>query len=214
MSDFFYQTVRAIGGAIFWVSSRPSVLHAHRTQQPCGYILASNHHSYLDVPCLVAATPRIIDWLSILELFQNPLLAWFLRSMGAFPLDRTKPDPATVRLIVRRLRQGRVVGVFPEAGLRAAPNAIYNGGEFDPGVIRLALMARAPILPCVILGSKNFYPIRSWLPLRRTRFAVIYGNPIPPKDDLDRPAAIASMARELQEAFRSLHAELSRAWNP
>src|SRR4051812_42664091 len=110
MSDSFYKWVVRIGYHAFWVSARPVVLHRDRVVDPDGpYILAPNHLSPYDVPCLRAEMPgwKLLDFLSISELFQTRLSAWCLRSVNAFPLDRSRADSPTVRIILGRLAKGR-----------------------------------------------------------------------------------------------------------
>src|SRR5258708_14879646 len=101
MSELFYRAVRCVGGAIFRIASNPLILHAERARGPGAYLLAANHESPFDAPLLIAATPRVIHWLSIVEIFRHPAARWFLSSMGASPLDRSLFDTLTVSRIVR-----------------------------------------------------------------------------------------------------------------
>ena len=114
MSDLFHQAVRGLGRHAFWVSSSPIVIGAEHTRRDGGYLLAAgNHQSPYDIPLLMRHCARNIDFLSISEVFSNAIVAWFYRSMNAFPLDRSRRDPATVLTIVRRLQRGRVLCMFP-----------------------------------------------------------------------------------------------------
>lgn len=207
MSETFYKGVRMIGSRVFFHASEPRILHAERAANPGGYLLAANHSSPYDVGLVTAATPRVIYWLSIAELFRNPWSRWFLRSFGAEPLDRSKTDTRTVRAVVRHLRAGRVVGIFPEGRLRAPGDSLLEGGPVHDGVFKIARLARVPVLPCVVVGSGRFADWRSWLPGARTRWAVAFGEPIDPpvgSDDATRP-----MVDEMVSAMRALHAEIA-----
>ena len=97
MKEAFYKIVRLIGRRVFLNASAPRVLHAERAARAGGYILAANHGSPYDAPLIIASNPRVIYWLSIVEIFRNPLVGCFLRCFGAEPLDRSGPDPRTVR---------------------------------------------------------------------------------------------------------------------
>src|SRR5438045_3002539 len=112
MGDAFYRFVVLTGRMPFWISSRPVVLHAERARRAGPFILAANHTSPYDVPLLMRHTPRRLDFVSIIEVFRNPLVAWFYSHMNAFPVDRSRRDPATVRIILDRLARGRVVAMF------------------------------------------------------------------------------------------------------
>lgn len=179
MSEAFYKVVRAIGSAVFRVASAPLILHPERAARSGAYILAANHDSAFDSALLIASTPRVIYWLSILEIFQHTLARWFLSSMLAEPLDRSRVDSQTMRKICRSLRAGRVVGIFPEGGLRTGAASVLAGGTMHDGVARLAEVAHAPVLPVVVLGGAEFRRWTSWLPCAGTRWAVAFGEPIP-----------------------------------
>src|ERR1044071_9819809 len=100
MSDLAYNLVWAAGVHVFWSTSRPVVLHRERLKRPGAYILAPSHLSPYDVPCLMALSPRNLDWVSIVEAFRNPLVAAFYSSVNTFALDRSRPDSPTVRTIL------------------------------------------------------------------------------------------------------------------
>ena len=208
MSELFYHAVRVVGTPVFSVASRPLLLHRERAARPGGYLLAANHESAFDAALLIATTPRVIYWLSIVELFQHPLSRWFLSAMGASPLDRSRADTTTVRTITGHLRAGRVVGIFPEGRLRTGAESVLESGALNDGVTRLAQIARVPVVPCVIVGGRKFSRWQNWLPLRRTRWAVAYGEPLHLRAELGREGARAALRDELQRALVSLHEEV------
>lgn len=208
MSESFYKTVRFVGGLVFRVASRPKILHRERAERSGAYLLAANHHGPYDAPLLIAATPRVIYWLSIVELFQNPISRWFLSSMLASPLDRQKTDTLTMRRIVRHLRAGRVVGLFPEGGVRQGAESVTEGGTIKGGFSKLALMAGVPVLPCVILGSEKFRRWTAWLPFFHTRWAVAYGEPLFPRPDVDAETSAEELNAALATSLRALYAEV------
>src|SRR5947209_18015130 len=118
MSDLFYSTVRLLGCHVFWLSSRPVVIGVEHTRRRGGFIVAATHPGAYDVPLLVRHARRRLDFVTITEAVANPLVRWFYTLMNAFPLDRSKTDPIAVRKAVARLRQGRVIAIFPEGRLR------------------------------------------------------------------------------------------------
>jgi 1-acyl-sn-glycerol-3-phosphate acyltransferase len=144
-------------------------------------------------------TRRHIDWVSIVELMRLPLVGSFFRALNAMPLDRGRVDAATVRSIIERLRRGRVVGIFPEAGIRTPTTSVLQGGSYRGGLGRIAQMAGVPIVPCVVVDTANFGRPGAWLPLRRTRFAVAYGEPL----YVDRGLAPREARRAVEEAWRA-----------
>jgi 1-acyl-sn-glycerol-3-phosphate acyltransferase len=211
MSDLAYNIVWGIGAHAFWVSSKPVMLHRDRLRRPGAYILAPTHLSVFDVACLIAIAPRNLDWVSIVEVFRKPLVGLFYGSMNAFPLDRSRPDSPTVRIILDRLAGGRVVAMFPEGNLRTPETSVLAGGHFKPGVARIAQLADVPVIPCVIVGTDAYKKAMSWLPLRRVRYGVVFGEPMWVRKDLEKHEATKVFVDELKQAYLALHAELKAA---
>jgi 1-acyl-sn-glycerol-3-phosphate acyltransferase len=214
LSDLYYDIVYGIGTSIFWTCSRPLVLHRERGDRQGAFILAATHLTPFDVPMLIRHTPRRLDFVSIVEVFRNPFVAWFYGNMNAFPLDRSKPDGPTVRIILDRLQRGRAVAMFPEGGIRAMENSVLSGGRMRPGVGRLAQLANVPVVPAVVLGAASFSRVSAWMPHRGTRYGVIYGEPISLQPELDKVEATKVMEERLREAFLSLYRELKTAMEP
>ena len=202
MSDGFYGVVVALGRPIFWASSRPVVVGAEHVPRQGACLVASTHQSPYDIPILMRHAGRALDFVSVVEVFRNPLVGWFYGSLNAFPLDRSRPDSRTVRVILERLRRGRAVGMFPEGRLRPEAESVVRTREIRAGIGRIACLSGAPVVPCVIVNSGAYRRPASWLPLRRTRYGVIFGAPIGPAPGADE------VERRLVDAFVALHARL------
>jgi 1-acyl-sn-glycerol-3-phosphate acyltransferase len=205
MSDAFYTVVKCAGTPAFWVSSRPVVTGLSHIPRSGPCIIAATHQSPYDVPLLIRHSPRHLDFVSIVEVFRQPLVGWLYANLNAFPLDRSKADPATVRVVLERLRQGRVVAMFPEGGFRHGDKSVIHGGSIRPGIARIAAFSRAPIIPCVVLNSLLYAKFHSWLPLRHTRYALAFGEPIT-TDSGDTSGE--SVETRLVQELRRLHAHL------
>jgi len=163
-------------------------------------ILAPNHISHFDPPLIGMHIRRPVDWMAMRELFGVPLLGRWLRVIGSFPVQMHRFDAAAVRGAVTRLRAGRLVGIFPEGGLRTGPQSVLEGAPLRPGVAALAQMTSAPVLPCVIIGSDALYSPKSWFPLHRTRIWIAFGSPLdPPADRTDFEVRLGNAMRELYE---------------
>jgi 1-acyl-sn-glycerol-3-phosphate acyltransferase len=178
-----------------------------------GLLLAANHISHFDPFIISSVVQRKIDWMAMAEFFPNPLLGSFLRAVDAFPAERHRADRKTIRTAIERLKQGRIVGLFPEGGIRDGTRSVLEGATLRPGAATLAQIAGVPILPCVIVGSDRFYSKKSWLPLRRPPVWVAFADPIPPFPDLEKSAARERIERELGVAFKNLYAELRQRFS-
>lgn len=176
--------VRIVCRPIFDIACRPTILHRQRAARAGGYLLAANHHHAMDIPALMYATPRLIDFVSIAQVMNTPGLGAFYRQFQTITLHRGRVDPAAIRTIVGRLRDGRVVGFFPEARITAPQDSVTAGGPHRSGLGRIARLAQVPVLPAVVLDTARLMKPAAWLPLRRTRFAVAYGQPIFANPDL------------------------------
>ena len=201
----FYRVVRLLGSPAFWVSGSPVVLGAHHVPTEGACIIAATHQSPYDIPLLIRHSRRMLDFVSIVEVFRNPLLGWFYGSLNAFPLDRSRPDGRAVRVILNRLGKGRVVAMFPEGGFRKGTESVVHTRRIRKGIGRIARLSGAPIVPCVVINSLAYGRLTSWLPLRRTRYGVIYGEPLCATEDPE------VLEVKLVEAFVLLHRELSEA---
>lgn len=177
-------------------------------------ILAPNHISHFDPPLVGICTGRHVDWMAMEELFRNPFFRWMLRGVGAFPVRRGRMDYTAVRTAVDRLDKGRMVGVFPEGGLRTGAQSVLEGATLKPGVSALAQMTQAQVVPCVIIGSDALYAPSRWLPLRRTRVWVVFGAPLSaPAREGDKVAARMEFDTLLGEKLRALYAGAVRDEN-
>ena len=118
-------------------------------------LIVSNHHSNFDPPLLGSSFPRKIWFLAKDGLFHGPVAKWFLRSYGAFPLNRDGVDPRAFRWVLKQLRIDKPVVIFPE-GTRSKTGSMNRA---DSGVAKLALKAQVPLLPVGITGTER---LGSW----------------------------------------------------
>ena len=194
--------------ALFGYSSRVYVIGLENTKGDRGFLLASNHISHFDPLIISSVVRRKIDWMAMAEFFPMPVVGSFLRAVDAFPAERDHADRTTIRTAIERLKNGRIVGVFPEGGIRDGAKSLLEGAPLRAGASTLAHIAQAPILPCVILGSDRLYAKRSWLPLRRTPVWIAFGKSISTPPDLEKSAARKRTEEQLTNAFQKLYAEL------
>ncbi|MFN2541369.1 MAG: 1-acyl-sn-glycerol-3-phosphate acyltransferase [Chthoniobacterales bacterium] len=193
---------------LFGCVARVRVLRPENANRAGGFLVASNHISHFDPLIISSVVQRKIDWMAMAEFFPLPFIGLFLRAVDAFPADRDRANRATIRTAIERLKAGRVVGVFPEGGIRNGKASLLEGAPLRPGASTLAHLAGVPILPCVILGSDRLYSIRRSLPLQRAPVWIAFGDPLSCFAELPKAVARPRMEHELTAAFQKLYLEL------
>ncbi len=138
-------------------------LEAYSLQAP--YIVMSNHKSLLD-PFVLAYPCKDyeIRFLGKKELSQGKIASWIMNKMHMIPVDRHHTDLTAMRQCSKALKDGQVLGIFPE-GTRHQPDLM---AEVETGVAFLALRAGVPLLPVYIDGKLRLF--------RKTN--VYVGNPM------------------------------------
>ena len=116
----------------------------------------------------------------------------------------------SLREALRRLSAGRVVGVFPEGGIRDGERSMLAGAPVRDGAVMLAVHAGCPIIPVVILGSERLYNAKNWLPWRRAKVFIAVGEAIDPPALKSRSAAREQMRADLTAAIIRLKDDLVR----
>ena len=198
---------------LFGTVARVQVIGRENTNQRGGLILAANHISHFDPFVISGVVRRKIDWMAMAEFFPYPVLGQFLRAVDAFPAERDRADRVTIRSAIERLRNGRIVGIFPEGGIRDGQNSILEGAPARSGVASLSHLATVPVLPCVILGTDRLYNRRRWNPLRRTPIWIAFGEPIVPDRGSDKATARAFIDQAFTASLTRLKAELCQRFS-
>jgi 1-acyl-sn-glycerol-3-phosphate acyltransferase len=208
MKTAVYYAGKLLVRLLFGCVARIHVIGRENARCADGFLLASNHISHFDPFLIGLRVPRKIDWMTMAEFFRPPPLGFLLRSIDAFPAERDRADLKTIRNAIDRLKSGRIVGLFPEGGIRDGARSLLEGAPLRPGAAALAQIADVPIVPCVILGTDRFYSKAQWLPFRRTPVWIAFGKPIACFRELQKPQARERIESELAAAFKYLYAEL------
>lgn len=120
---------------------------------PC--IICANHSNYIDPFLLIYAfgPKRFLHTMSKKEALQTPVMGWIYKMCGAFPVDRGNVDVNAVRTVMKHIKSGSKVVIFPE-GTRTDdddPDAGKNGA------IRFASKLNVPIVPVFITRRKKVF---------------------------------------------------------
>ncbi|HHY03969.1 MAG TPA: 1-acyl-sn-glycerol-3-phosphate acyltransferase [Thermoanaerobacterales bacterium] len=127
-------------------------------------IVYSNHKSMWDPVIIGCTLKRPVFFMAKQELFDIPLIGFFLRSINAFPVKRNTADRKAIRKAIKLLSEGKVLGIFPE-GTRSKSGDLL---EPEPGLALIALKNRqTKLVPVAIKGNYKFF----------TDIEVIFGKP-------------------------------------
>lgn len=135
-------------------------------------LVASNHQSFLDPPLIGNLYKTEMVFLARKTLFVG-FFKWLYRQWNAIPVDQDRPDMASLKTIIRKLKEGDRVLVFPE-GARTLDG---NIGEAAPGIGLIAAKSGAVIQPVRIYGAREALPRGSGR-IRFARITVSIGPPI------------------------------------
>ncbi|HEX8616466.1 MAG TPA: lysophospholipid acyltransferase family protein [Thermoanaerobaculia bacterium] len=139
------------------------------------YILVSNHYSYLDIPCIVAAIPQPIRFMAKVSLFKVPIFGWAIGRAGFIPIDRKNRRTAvkSFDLAADRIRKGNTIVIFPEEG-RSRERTLR---QFQRGAFLLAIKSEKTIVPIAIDSTYDVFPVGA-ARVKPGRVTVRVGNPI------------------------------------
>lgn len=139
------------------------------------FILAANHHNYLDGVVLGVAVPRPISFLVMPRVFHaSPLHPSFHRRIGSIPISLERPDPGAMKRTLRVLGDGGIVGIFPEGPFSREGHLVPG----QPGVAMMALRAGVPVVPAAISGTYEALAGRRFYIPRGRPLAVRFGHPL------------------------------------
>jgi len=196
-----------------------TVIGAENIPAESGAMLAGNHTGYADF-ILLGTGPylhgeRLVRFMAKKSVFDVPVLGWLLKLMKHVPVDRAHGG-ASIAPAVQMLREGNLVGIFPEATISRS----FELANFKTGAARIAHQAGVQLVPCVIWGSQRIWT--KDLPKRFHNVPVIvrYGEPVHLTGDAE--ADTAELKRQMQlllDASRSEYASLytdgaGEAWMP
>ena len=119
-----------------------------------GFIIISNHKSNWDPITLGISVPgRPVYYLAKDELFRKKAARFFLTRLHAIPLARGAGDIGAFKQALKLLRDGEVLGVFPE-GTRSKSGELKS---FAAGAVLLSLRSGFPIVPAYISGTYKLF---------------------------------------------------------
>ncbi|MFK4791091.1 lysophospholipid acyltransferase family protein [Microbacterium sp. ZW T5_56] len=171
-----YVVIGPVVKAVFrpWITGRRNVPASGAA------ILASNHLSFADSIFLPLMLDRPVTFLAKSDYFTGKgIRGWltklFFIGTGQLPIDRSggKASEASLNTGLQVLGRGDLLGIYPE-GTRSPDGRLYRGRT---GIARMALEARVPVIPVVMVDTDTMMPIGRRMP-RIMRVGVVIGEPL------------------------------------
>jgi 1-acyl-sn-glycerol-3-phosphate acyltransferase len=157
-----YRICRRLLRILFALFYRLEAIGTQHVPEEGPVILCANHISTFDPPLVGTPLERKVHFMAKAELFQMPILGWLIPRVGAFPVKRGGVGKETIKATLQLLRDGRVLGIFPE-GSRKNPS-----GEGKKGAALFATRTGAAVIPVSIIGNYKLF----------RKMTIIYGPPV------------------------------------
>jgi 1-acyl-sn-glycerol-3-phosphate acyltransferase len=160
-----------------------------------GVVLAFNHFSWIDIPCVGWVCHRNLFYLAKVEAHVVPGLGQLIRSFGTLSVRRGESDREAVRLMREVVRSGDALGVFVE-GTRQRSGV---PGQVQPGAAMVALQEDVPVVCGAIHGSQK-WKVGNFAPV-----SIAWGEPM-------RFDGLPRGGKGYREASQHIEDELNRLW--
>jgi 1-acyl-sn-glycerol-3-phosphate acyltransferase len=177
---FYWLMKYVVIGPIVKAIWRPWIVGRRNVPAAGAAILASNHLSVMDSVFLPLLIDRRMSFLAKSDYFTGKgLKGWstrmFMKATGQIPIDRSggKASEASLNTGLQVLGRGDLLGIYPE-GTRSPDGKLYRGRT---GLARMALEARVPVVPVVMVDTDTMLPIGHSIP-RIVRVGVVIGEPL------------------------------------
>ncbi|WP_411698724.1 lysophospholipid acyltransferase family protein [Conyzicola sp.] len=206
-ADPIYGVAIGAGRTLFGLLGvKPTVTGAHHLPETGGAVLAITHFGYLDFALtewvVWMRNRRHVRFLATKGAFDKPGVGMLLRGMRHIPVDM-KAGADAYRLAVQALRDGEMLGIFPEGGVSAS----FEVRELKSGAIRMAAEAGVPVIPVAVWGGQRLLTKAAGSTLRQ-KFGVpigfAIGDPVLPSKTDDAAAVTAQLQHTLQALVHSL----------
>lgn len=156
MPELVYSPVVALAKILFRaLDLRITLVGGEHVPGRGGAVLACNHVSYLDfIFAGFAAQPsrRLVRFMAKQEIFGSRIAGPLMRGMRHIPVDRDA-GLASYKAALSALKDGEVVGVFPEATISQS----FTIKELKSGAARMAAAAGVPLVPMALWGTQRLW---------------------------------------------------------
>ncbi len=188
--------LRWLGRALLPLLTRAEVTGLENFPDQGPLLVVGNHIAMMEVVLMVVYTPKPLEMLGAGDIPPPPIMDAIARIYSFIPVNRGNLDRKALVTVLDVLKQGGIVGIFPEGG-------IWDTGprQAKRGVAWLSYHAQAPILPIGFGGLEG--ALNAMLRLQRPRLTMHVGEVLPP---VTLPKGVSRKEVFRQEAARAMDA--------
>ena len=168
-----FRFLRFILAPIFKLYYNPTIIGKENIPKEGSILIVGNHKHLMDQCLAIISTKRVIHYMAKKEYFDGKS-AWFFKLAGCIPVDRSKKDENAKNSGLEVLKNGEVLGLFPEGTRNRTDNFLL---PFKFGAVSMANKTDSYLVPFGITGDYKF---------RSKNLTIRFGKPFKACDDLEK----------------------------
>ena len=175
----FIRLARAVVRPLLRAISYIDIVGLENIPETGAAIVASNHLGRLDALLAVILSDREDFVIMVAEKYQKYWFwRWVMGELDALWLNRYEADFQTLKTVIKRMKQGQILGIAPE-GTRSKTESLLQAKE---GATYLAVKTKAAVIPIAVWGTEDRAVVQRLLHLRKLIVHVRIGEPytLPP----------------------------------
>ncbi len=136
-------------------------------------ILAGNHVAALEAVMMAVYSPSLVEFFGNGDIPFDPNYAFIVNAYGLIPINRGNLDRQNLLAAIDILKQGGVLGIFPEGGIWDPTQM-----QAQTGIALISYRAQSPVIPIGFGGVRN--GLTDVLNLKHPKLVMSIGEKIPP----------------------------------